>query len=145
MFAKFLRANQYPRKHTVERSVVDKCAALGISGETSSGGSVGVTLLPATTVEACLFDRRRNDLVKPFKLSLLNLASQEAEQVDRMWQVQARHGAQPKERRCSEAQAQEAEGTRPEAWLPSMWRDQRRVRLVRCSQAPRGSLRRFRG
>ena len=79
MFAKFLRANQYPRKHTVERSVVDKCAALGISGETSSGGSVGVTLLPATTVEACLFDRRRNDLVKPFKLSLLNLASQEAE------------------------------------------------------------------
>jgi len=79
MFAKFLRANQYPRKHTVERSVVDKCAALGISGETSSGGSVGVTLLPATTVEACLFDRRRNDLVKPFKLSLLNLASHEAE------------------------------------------------------------------
>ena len=43
------------------------------------GGSVGVTLLPATTVEACLFDCRRNDLVKPFKLSLLNLASQEAE------------------------------------------------------------------
>ena len=52
MFAKFLRANQYPRKHTVEQSVVDKCASLGISGETSSGGSVGVTLLPATTVEA---------------------------------------------------------------------------------------------
>ena len=78
MFAKFLRANQYPRKHTVEQSVVDKCASLGISGETSSGGSVGVTLLPATTVEACLLDRRRNDLVKPFKLSLLKLASQEA-------------------------------------------------------------------
>ena len=54
MFAKFLRANQYPRKHTVERSVVDKCAALGISGETSSGGSVGVTLLPATTAEVPL-------------------------------------------------------------------------------------------
>ena len=60
-----LRRRQVRRARHLRRDVV--------------GGSVGVTLLPATTVEACLFDRRRNDLVKPFKLSLLNLASHEAE------------------------------------------------------------------
>ena len=44
--------------------------------ESASGG--GVTLLPSGTVEELLSNKRRHDLVQPFKLGLLKLASQEA-------------------------------------------------------------------
>lgn len=37
----------------------------------------GITLLPASTVEELLTNKRRHDLVQPFKLGLLKLASQE--------------------------------------------------------------------
>ena len=53
------------------------CAALGCPEETS-GSIVGVTLLPSETVEACLTDRRRAELVQPFRLALLKLSSQDA-------------------------------------------------------------------
>lgn len=36
----------------------------------------GVALLPATTVESLLVDKRRMELVQPFKLALLKLSSQ---------------------------------------------------------------------
>lgn len=37
-----------------------------------------MALLPASTVEALLVDKRRLELVQPFKLALLKLGSQEA-------------------------------------------------------------------
>ena len=44
----------------------------------NAGAAAGVTLLPAETVESLLTDRRRAELVQPFRLALLKLASQEA-------------------------------------------------------------------
>lgn len=38
--------------------------------------AAGVTLLPASSVEALLLEKRRHELVQPFKLALLKLASQ---------------------------------------------------------------------
>jgi hypothetical protein len=42
----------------------------------STASTAGVTLLPSTTVEALLVDKRKMELVQPFKLALLKLASQ---------------------------------------------------------------------
>lgn len=53
------------------------CAALGAPDE-SSGSVTGVTLLPSETVETCLIDRRRAEMVQPFRLALLKLSSQDA-------------------------------------------------------------------
>lgn len=36
----------------------------------------GITLLPASSVEGLLLEKRRHELVQPFKLALLKLASQ---------------------------------------------------------------------
>lgn len=69
-----LRAGRYPKTNTSHPGVLATCAALGAPPET--GG--GVTLLPSETVEACLTDRRRAELVQPFRLVLLKLSSQES-------------------------------------------------------------------
>ena len=50
-------------------------AALQLPVESTASTS-GVSLLPSTTVEALLVDKRRLELVQPFKLALLKLASQ---------------------------------------------------------------------
>lgn len=50
-------------------------AALALPVE-SSAGPGGVAALPPATVQQLLVDRRRLDLLQPFKLALLKLASQ---------------------------------------------------------------------
>lgn len=62
--------------HTVRSDVARTCAALGVPPDGSD--AQGTTLVAAETVEALLSDRRRPELVQPFKLALLKLASQEA-------------------------------------------------------------------
>jgi hypothetical protein len=76
-FSQDLRAGRYPKTHTTNPRIMATCAALGAPEETS-GSVVGVTLLPSETVEACLTDRRRAELVQPFRLALLKLSSQDA-------------------------------------------------------------------
>lgn len=49
---------------------------LGLPVESAAGR--GITLLPASTVEELLASKRRHDLIQPFKVGLLKLASQEA-------------------------------------------------------------------
>ena len=56
--------------------VAHTCAALGMPPDGS--GMQGTTLLSAETVEVLLSDRRRPELVRPLKLALLKLASEEA-------------------------------------------------------------------
>ena len=51
-------------------------AELQLPVETTAGAVGGISLLPATTVEQLLIDKRRIELVQPFKLALLKLASQ---------------------------------------------------------------------
>lgn len=75
-FSKELRAGRYAKVHTVRPDVARTCAALGIPPDGS--GAAGTTLLAAETVEQLLADRRRSELVTPFKLALLKLSSQEA-------------------------------------------------------------------
>jgi hypothetical protein len=50
-------------------------AELQLPVETTAGVG-GISLLPAQTVEQLLVDKRRIELVQPFKLALLKLASQ---------------------------------------------------------------------
>jgi hypothetical protein len=50
-------------------------AQLGLPVEPTAS-TVGVTLLPTHTVEALMLDRRRHELLHPFKLTLLKFTSQ---------------------------------------------------------------------
>ena len=77
-FGKDIRSGRYQRTHTTDPGVIRQVAALGAPSESSAGGSFGVTLLPPSVVVACLFDRRRPELVVPFKTSLIAVASAEA-------------------------------------------------------------------
>ena len=77
-FGKDIRSGRYQRTHTTDPGVIRQVAALGAPSESSAGGSVGVTLLPPSVVLACLVDRRRSELVVPFKTSLIAVASSEA-------------------------------------------------------------------
>jgi len=43
---------------------------------THTHAHTGITLLPASAVETLLLEKRRHELVQPFKLALLKLASQ---------------------------------------------------------------------
>jgi hypothetical protein len=70
-----LRSGKYIKQHTKQREVLATALELGLPVETAAG--TGITLLPVTTVEELLANRRRHDLVQPFKLGLLKLASQE--------------------------------------------------------------------
>lgn len=72
-----LRAGRYVKTHTTNPAVITTCAALGAREETTSAIG-GVTLLPSETVEELLTDRRRAELVQPFRLALLKIASQDA-------------------------------------------------------------------
>jgi hypothetical protein len=55
---------------------VESTATSTINMATNTNASMGVTLLPSATVEALLVDKRKLELVQPFKLALLKLASQ---------------------------------------------------------------------
>ena len=70
-----LRKNKYIKYNSNNRDVLHTVAELQLPVE-STASSVGVTLLPASTVETLLTDKRRLELVQPFKLALLKLASQ---------------------------------------------------------------------
>jgi tetratricopeptide (TPR) repeat protein len=70
-----LRSGKYIKQHSKQREVLATALELGLPVESAAGN--GITLLPATTVEELLANRRRHDLVQPFKLGLLKLASQE--------------------------------------------------------------------
>ena len=77
-FGRDIRAARYPRTLVTDPAVIAQCASLGAPAEASAAGSPGVTLLPARVILACLIDRRRSDLVVPFKLALIDDASAEA-------------------------------------------------------------------
>ena len=77
-FGRDIRAARYPRTLVTDPAVIAQCASLGAPAEASAAGSPGVTLLPARVILACLTDRRRSDLVVPFKLALIDDASAEA-------------------------------------------------------------------
>ncbi|KAG2442496.1 hypothetical protein HXX76_002582 [Chlamydomonas incerta] len=76
-FLQELRKNKLPKLQSANRDVLHTVAELHLPVE-SSANSQGVCLLPAATVETLLVDKRRMELVQPFKLALLKLASQEA-------------------------------------------------------------------
>ncbi|GLC38926.1 hypothetical protein PLESTB_000462100 [Pleodorina starrii] len=76
-FLQELRKNKLPKLQSANRDVLHTVAELHLPVE-SSANSQGVCLLPASTVETLLVDKRRMELVQPFKLALLKLASQEA-------------------------------------------------------------------
>mmetsp|Transcript_7527 Transcript_7527/g.18655 ORF Transcript_7527/g.18655 Transcript_7527/m.18655 type:complete len:385 (-) Transcript_7527:298-1452(-) len=76
-FLQELRKSKTTRLNSSHRDVLHTIAELQLPVE-STASTAGVTLLPAATVEALLVDKRRLELVQPFKLALLKLASQEA-------------------------------------------------------------------
>mmetsp|Transcript_9467 Transcript_9467/g.25523 ORF Transcript_9467/g.25523 Transcript_9467/m.25523 type:complete len:385 (+) Transcript_9467:172-1326(+) len=76
-FLQELRKGKTIRTNSVQRDVLHTVAELQLPVE-STIGTAGVTLLPASSVESLLLDKRRHELVQPFKLALLKLASQEA-------------------------------------------------------------------
>ncbi|GFR40421.1 hypothetical protein Agub_g995 [Astrephomene gubernaculifera] len=76
-FLQELRKNKLSKLQSANRDVLHTVAELHLPVE-SSANTQGVCLLPASTVETLLVDKRRIELVQPFKLALLKLASQEA-------------------------------------------------------------------
>ncbi|GAX79686.1 hypothetical protein CEUSTIGMA_g7127.t1 [Chlamydomonas eustigma] len=76
-FVQEMRKGKYLRTNSAERDIMHTVAELQLPVETTAGVG-GISLLPAQTVEQLLIDKRRIELVQPFKLALLKLASQEA-------------------------------------------------------------------
>ncbi|GFH20176.1 uncharacterized protein HaLaN_17258, partial [Haematococcus lacustris] len=74
---KELRKGKFNRLISSARDVLHTIAELQLPVE-SSASMTGVTLLPSATVEGLLVEKRKLELVQPFKLALLKLASQEA-------------------------------------------------------------------
>lgn len=70
-----LRKGKFIRVNSAHRDVLHTIAELQLPVESTASTS-GVTLLPSPTVEQLLLDKRRLELVQPFKLALLKLASQ---------------------------------------------------------------------
>lgn len=70
-----LRKNKLVKLQSANRDVLHTVAELHLPVE-SSANTQGVCLLPAATVETLLLDKRRMELVQPFKLALLKLSSQ---------------------------------------------------------------------
>jgi hypothetical protein len=63
------------RTNSVQRDVLHTVAQLQLPVE-STVTTAGITLLPAASVENLMLEKRRHELVQPFKLALLKLASQ---------------------------------------------------------------------
>jgi len=76
-FLQELRKAKYQRIASADRDVLQTTAELHLPVE-STAATAGITLLPSSTVESLLVDKRKLELVQPFKLALLKLASQEA-------------------------------------------------------------------
>ncbi|KAJ9510112.1 hypothetical protein QJQ45_015587 [Haematococcus lacustris] len=76
-FLQELRKGKFNRLISSARDVLHTIAELQLPVE-SSASMTGVTLLPSATVEGLLVEKRKLELVQPFKLALLKLASQEA-------------------------------------------------------------------
>lgn len=70
-----LRNGKYYKKHSTQAEVLATALELGLPLESAAGN--GITLLPPGTVEELLTNKRRHDLVQPFKLGLLKLESHE--------------------------------------------------------------------
>jgi hypothetical protein len=70
-----LRNGKYYKKHSTQPEVLATALELGLPLESAAGN--GITLLPPGTVEELLTNKRRHDLVQPFKLGLLKLESHE--------------------------------------------------------------------
>ena len=70
-----LRTGRYPKVLSHHPDVLNTAAVLALPPEL---GQTGLTLLTPETVESLLTDRRQAELVQPFRLALLKLASQEA-------------------------------------------------------------------
>ncbi|CAG9460908.1 unnamed protein product [Pedinophyceae sp. YPF-701] len=77
-FLQELRAGRYPKVHETSRAVLATVAELGLPTESTGGTASGIMMLPAEAVTELLADKRRADLVEPFKVALLKLGSQEA-------------------------------------------------------------------
>lgn len=77
-FLQEMRKGKYLRHSSADRDVLHTASELQLPVESSAGSTLGLTLLEAATVEQLLVDKRRMELVQPFKLALLKLASQEA-------------------------------------------------------------------
>ncbi|GMH39276.1 hypothetical protein BSKO_07174 [Bryopsis sp. KO-2023] len=76
-FLRELRRGKYPKISSKNRDILNTILQLELPTENNIS-SVGVTLITAQTVEQLLHDRRRLELIQPFKLALLKLSSQEA-------------------------------------------------------------------
>jgi hypothetical protein len=72
-----MRKGKYDRRNSSDRDILTTIAELQLPVE-ATASTMGVSLLSATTVEQLLVDKRRTEMVQPFKLALLKLASQEA-------------------------------------------------------------------
>jgi hypothetical protein len=70
-----LRNGKYYKKQSSQPEVLATALELGLPLESAAGN--GITLLPHSTVEELLTNKRRHDLVQPFKLGLLKLESHE--------------------------------------------------------------------
>jgi hypothetical protein len=74
-FVQELRKGKYPKTASSSPDVLDAVVQLGLEVE-GSANHAGVLLLPPSTVEALLQDKRRLDLLQTFKVAMLKLASQ---------------------------------------------------------------------
>lgn len=72
-FLQEMRKGKYIRHSSADKDVLHTMQELQLPVESSAGSSLGVTLLEASTVEQLLLDKRRTELVQPFKVSLLTL------------------------------------------------------------------------
>lgn len=70
-----LRKGKYTRTNSNDPDVLGTIVQLGVQVE-GTASHAGVVLLPPTTVEALLVDKRRTELVQSFRLAMLKLASQ---------------------------------------------------------------------
>uniref|UniRef100_A0A061SLH3 Flagellar associated protein n=1 Tax=Tetraselmis sp. GSL018 TaxID=582737 RepID=A0A061SLH3_9CHLO len=77
-FLSELRNGRYVKTVSNDKNVIYTVNELELPTESVSGQMGGVTLVPAQTVEGLLQDKRKVELVQPFRLALLKLASQEA-------------------------------------------------------------------
>eukprot|EP00879_Flechtneria_rotunda_P028107 GHRR01030185.1.p1 GENE.GHRR01030185.1~~GHRR01030185.1.p1 ORF type:complete len:248 (+),score=79.03 GHRR01030185.1:294-1037(+) len=76
-FLQELRKGKYNKASSSSSDVLQAIVDLGLQVE-GTAAHAGIVLLPAATVEQLLLDKRRGDLVHPFKLAMLKLASQDA-------------------------------------------------------------------
>lgn len=72
-----MRREKYPRVNSKSMDVITTVAQLNIPVENGISSN-GVMLIASEVVGQLLHDKRRLEMVHPFKLALLKLASQEA-------------------------------------------------------------------